>query len=122
MDTSLNRRMFAHIFVLNAISLNIFSFCLQKKKKKRKENTKFTLYVLLDKARKHEIHKKQRQVPEVAAAIAERTQVFNLGVECEFKFSPFLPGLFLILLSSMIFFLTLLRKNSHCYCPASSGE
>ena len=113
--------MFPHIFVLNAISLNIFSFCMQKKKK-RKENTKFILYVLLDKARKHEIHKKQRQVPEVAAAIAERTQVFNLGVEGEFKFSPFLPGLFLILLSSMIFVLTLLRKNSHCYCPASSGE
>ena len=94
---------------MNAISLNIFSFCLQKKKK-RKENTKFILYVLLDKARKHEIHKKQRQVPEVAAAIAERTQVFNLGVEGEFKFSPFLPGLFLILLSSMIFVLTLLRR------------
>ena len=86
------------------------------------ENTKFILYVLLDKARKHEIHKKQRRVTEVAAAIAERTRVFNLGAECEFKFSPFLPGLFLILLSSMIFFLTLLRKNSHCYCPASSGE
>ena len=29
--------MFPHIFVLNAISLNIFSFCLQKKKKKERK-------------------------------------------------------------------------------------
>ena len=84
------------------------------------ENTKFILYVLLDKARKHEIRKKQRQVTEVAAAVAERTPVFNLGVECKFKFSPFLPGLFLIL--SSIIFLTLPEKEQHCYCPASSGE
>lgn len=70
--------------------------------------------MLLDKARSVKFTTEKRKVTEATAAIAEREPVLNLGVGCKFKFSPFLSEFFLILLSSMIVFLTVPRKNSHC--------
>ena len=78
------------------------------------ENIKLILCLLLDKARSVKFTTEKRKVTEATAAIAEREPVLNLGVGCKFKFSPILSEFFLILLSSVIVFLTVPRKNSHC--------